>query len=154
MIKLINLQYPDQLLQLLTVQRAAYLVEAQLIDFYDIPTLHETQEQLQHSDEIFYGYFIDRQLAGAVSYKLADDVLDIYRLVVDPGYFRQGIAKKLLNFVENQVAKTTPHIKKIIVSTGAKNFPAKNFYRQVGFVELGDKEIVAGLLITLFEKSF
>ena len=86
--------------QVLTLQRESYLVEAALIGTADIPPLNETLEQLQACDETFYGWESDGSLVGIISYKLAESVVDIHRLFVHPDYFRQGIARKLLSFIE------------------------------------------------------
>lgn len=75
-------------------------------------------------------------------------MLDIHRLVVHPAYFRRGIGQALVRMVE----QVEDGIKTIVVSTGAKNIPAKRLYRQLGYSEKGNKEVVPGLVITLFEK--
>ena len=134
--------------ELLEVQRTAYLVEAELIGSFAIPALREGLETLQKSGETFYGYWIDEKLAGAIAYKREGKVLDIYRLVVHPNYFRRGIGKALVSFVEG----VEEGIERIIVSTGSKNLPAKKLYEGLGFREIGEKEVIPGLWITLFEK--
>ena len=130
------------------MQRAAYAVEAELIGSNEIPPLKETLEALQQSGETFYGYWVDEYLVGAISYKRAATLLDIHRLVVHPAYFRRGIGKALVQWVE----QVEPGIEHIVVSTGTKNIPAKSLYTQFGFVEQADKEVIPGLFITLFEK--
>ena len=147
-IQKLDLHASQQAQCLLTIQRAAYTVEAELIGSSAIPALTESLEALQQSGETVYGYWLDEQLAGAISYKREGTVLDIHRLVVHPAYFRRGIGKTLVSFVE-QIEES---ITTIVVSTGARNIPAKRLYRQLGFVETGDKEIVPGLFITQFEK--
>ncbi|EFH83701.1 GNAT family N-acetyltransferase [Ktedonobacter racemifer] len=131
----IQLQSIQQAQRLLEVQRAAYLVEAKLIGSSAIPALQEDLEALQNSDEIFYGCWIDGELAGAISYKREGSLLDIYRLVVHPSYFRRGIGKALVSFVE----EVEEGIERIIVSTGARNLPAKRLYEVLGFSEIGER---------------
>ncbi|WP_201373206.1 GNAT family N-acetyltransferase [Ktedonobacter robiniae] len=144
----IYLQDMAQAKELLEMQRAAYLVEAELIGSFAIPALQEDLETLQNSDEIFYGYWIDHRLAGAISYKKEGGLLDIYRLMVHPRYFRRGIGKALVSFVEG----VEEGIERIIVSTGARNLPAKKLYEGLGFRDIGEREVIAGLWITHFEK--
>lgn len=151
MIDRIDLNNVARLEELLQVQKAAYLIEANLIGFYDIPPLKDTLSSLQSCNEIFYGYFIEDKLAGAISYKIPGEVLDIHRMVVNPAYFRQGIAGQLLNFLLTEQA-ITRNIKKVIVSTGAKNEPARQLYLRFGFREVAQPEIVPGLFISQFEK--
>jgi ribosomal protein S18 acetylase RimI-like enzyme len=85
---------------------------------------------------------------GAVSYNKEDDTVDIHRLVVRPDHFRRGIGRSLMVHVE-EVAGT---VDRIIVSTGARNAPARRLYRSLGFHETGESEAVPGLWITSFEK--
>lgn len=104
---------------------------------------------MQQSSETFYGYFLSSQLAGAISYKRESDLLDIYRMMVHPDYFRRGIARALLQFVEG----CEPGIKCIIVSTGALNTPARALYERSGFTATVEEEIIPDLWITHFEKT-
>lgn len=133
---------------LLALQKLSYRKEADLIGSDEIPPLHETLEALQASSETFYGYFLDGQLAGAISYKRGDDLLDIYRMMVHPAFFLHGIARSLLRFVEG----CEPGIKRVVVSTGSLNEPAVHLYLQQGFSAIDEEDVVPGLWITHFEK--
>lgn len=149
MIRKLNLQDKDEATELLALQKLSYREEANLIGSDQIPPLHETLEALQQSIETFYGYFLSGQLAGAVSYKRDGDLLDIYRMMVHPDYFRRGIAHALLQFVEG----CEPGIKRIIVSTGSLNMPARALYERAGFTETAEEEVIPDLWITHFEKT-
>jgi ribosomal protein S18 acetylase RimI-like enzyme len=162
-IRHLSIQDLAQARTVLALQRAAYQVEAELIGSADIPPLHETLAALQQCGEIFYGYWLDDGLAGAISYKRIPasaqaaqvpaikkqgTILDIYRLIVHPCYFRRGIGRALLQFVENLESD----IERLIVSTGRDNLPAKRLYTAAGFSPVRDEEIVPGLYVTHFEK--
>lgn len=130
------------------LQRTSYQVEAELIGFGKLPPLLEAASDIIDSDEVFYGYFLDSELAGIVSYKLLGSTLDIYRLAVHPDYFKRGIAKQLLAAVE-----ATDGIKDIIVCTGLKNTPAVRLYERSGFTETGKKEVAKDIYIVCFRKE-
>ena len=149
MIQRLNLQEMDEAAELLALQKQAYRQEADLIGSDQIPPLHETLEALQQSTETFYGYILDGQLAGAISYKREGDLLDIYRMMVHPDYVRRGIARAMLHFVEG----CEPDIKRIIVSTGSLNTPARTLYERQGFMATAEEEIIPDLWITHFEKT-
>jgi ribosomal protein S18 acetylase RimI-like enzyme len=134
--------------QIVDLQKKSYLIEAELIDFYDIPPLKDTTDTIIQSDEVFYGYYSDDVLAGLISYKLEEDLLDIYRVAVDPEYFRKGIARQLIEFIED----INKGIKRIIVSTGLKNQPAVSLYIKLGFNKLEEVEVAEGIYIVTFEK--
>lgn len=149
MIKKLNVKDIETARRIIELQRASYKIEAQLIGFYDIPPLKETIDSLQACDEIFYGYYINDFLAGIISFKIVEDVLDVHRLAVHPDFFRKGIASKLINFIEG----LNSGINKIIVSTGKKNLPAIKLYIKNGYRRKNDIEVENGIYITEFEKK-
>ncbi len=134
--------------QVLEIQRTSYRIEAKLIGFNDLPPLLETWQDLAESGELFFGAFSGNDLAGVISYKLQDAVLDIHRVMVHPDYFRHGIAQKLVGFVETR----EPDAKRVIVSTGTRNHPAVALYLKLEFRVLDNLEVVPGLWITHLEK--
>lgn len=149
MIKKIDITNPRFAEEVLNIQIPSYMVEAEIIDFYEIPPLKDTVETLQQCRETFFGYYISEELCGAISIKVEKDVMDIHRLIVHPKYFRKGIAKMLLDFIESQFEG----IETIIVSTGSKNTPAVNFYEKNGFSKIGETRVNERLSLTAFKKK-
>ncbi|KAF0819975.1 MULTISPECIES: GNAT family N-acetyltransferase [unclassified Cytobacillus] len=147
MIKEINIKDRKAAQQVLRVQLQAYKIEAEIIEYPDLPPLKETADTLRITGETFFGYFIGEELCGAISFKENKDVIDIHRLIVHPEHFRKGIAQKLLNYIERR-----PMIGKMIVTTGSKNTPAVAFYLKNGFSEVERININESLTITAFEK--
>lgn len=148
MIEKLAIEHADMAKKVLDVQIPAYLVEAELIQFHEIPPLKDTVSSLQQCGESFYGYFAQGELAGAISYTRDGALLDIHRMIVHPDHFRKGIAQALLSHVQ----QTETGVEKIVVSTGAANTPAKNLYEKNGFTVCGEIEIAPGVCLTLFEK--
>ena len=132
---------------LLELQRAAYQVEADLIGFQGIPALYESLEELQSTPETFYGTYQNQVLIGAVSYRLRDTILDIHRLVVAPNYFRQGIARGLLEYL----FKAHADIEKSVVQTGSQNAPALALYQSLGFTIQAEIALSKDIKVTRFE---
>ncbi|MGE7624906.1 GNAT family N-acetyltransferase [Viridibacillus sp. NPDC096237] len=150
MIKKIDITNLKNAFEVLNIQIPSYKVEAEIIDYYDIPPLKDTVEKLQQCGEAFFGYYISGELSGVISIKIENDVMDIHRLIVHPKYFRKGIAKMLLDFIESNIEG----IKTIIVSTGSKNFPAVNFYEKNGFSRIEEIKVNERLSLTNFKKQF
>jgi ribosomal protein S18 acetylase RimI-like enzyme len=140
-----NIEAAEQIIKL---QKASYIVEAELIGFMQIPPLLELPEDIQNSKEIYYGCFVEEDLAGIISYTIEKDVLDICKVAVHPDFFKRGIATKLIKLVEQ-----TDGIRSIIVSTGFKNSPAVKLYTSMGFVETNVCEVGPGVFIVNFEKK-
>ncbi len=134
---------------LLNVQIPSYRVEAEIIGFDGIPQLRDTAEKLMQSNEKFIGYIMNDNLVASISYTEDHNKVNICRLVVHPDYFRKGIAKALVEHVINSIAIN----KRIVVTTGAKNSPAKNLYFQLGFHEVENIEVAPNIYITLMERN-
>lgn len=147
-IKEINLNRIMAAAEVLELQRTSYKIEAELIGTDEIPPLKESFEQLQNCGETFIGYFIETRLAGAVSYKKLDGLIDIHRVMVHPDFFRRGIAAKLITHIEYLEKDTS----EICVSTGAANLPAVRLYEKLGFARQKDIFVGNGLRIANFKK--
>ncbi|MBA4603124.1 GNAT family N-acetyltransferase [Thermoactinomyces mirandus] len=127
-IQTLSLQNNKELIQILSTQQAAYQVEAELIQAYNIPTLNETIESIRNCKETFIGIYEKEQLAGFLSYIQDPNQITICRLAVHPSFFRQGIASRLLNRVLNIAGIT-----RWKVTTGKGNIPAIRCYEKHGF---------------------
>jgi ribosomal protein S18 acetylase RimI-like enzyme len=134
--------------EIVRLQKASYIIEAELINFMQIPPILEDPEDIINSTEIYYGYYLENNLAGIISYTIENDVLDICKVAVHPNYFKKGIATQLIKFIQQR-----PNIRSIIVSTGLKNTPAVNLYISQGFIKTAEHEVVEGLFIACFEKQ-
>ncbi|MGG0240063.1 GNAT family N-acetyltransferase [Bacillus rhizoplanae] len=139
----------EEAAEILEVQISAYKIEAQYIQNNSIPRLYDTIFDIQNCNEIFYGYFIDDNLAGFISFLYEDDVVDIHRLVVSPKYFHRGIATALLQRLFQLHEETTPYI----VQTGKKNIPAIALYKKHNFIETKEFALPDGLVLVQLKKS-
>ncbi len=148
MIKKIDIKNRYVAKQVLELQMASYKVEAEIINYSEIPPLKDTVESLIGCGEIFYGYFNNDVIKGIISYKIENNILDIHRVAIHPDNFRKGIAGNLLNFIESVEGSFV----KIEVCTGKKNTPAKNLYRRTGYNEVMDIFVNSELVLTKFEK--
>lgn len=148
LIKIIDIRDRVNAKDVLNIQIPSYMVEAELIGTNEIPPLRDTVKSLQNCGEVFFGYFEDEDLCGAISLKIETNVADIHRLIVHPTHFRKRIAQKLLDFVINNY-----QVKKIKVATGSKNTPAVSFYLKNGFEIIKEVKVNENLSLTFFEKK-
>ncbi len=133
---------------LLSLQRAAYRVEADLLGVVTLPALTESAAQLRASGESFLGAYDGPRLVGAVSWRREGTLLDIHRLVVHPDAFRRGVGSRLLHAlegVEHDVTRT-------IVATGAANPPARGLYESRGFTPHEERTAPGGVPIVIYER--
>ena len=111
----------------------SYSIEAELLDVTDFPPLKRTISDFQNSTTQFFGLWKDNVLAAAVEIDQLKNTLDICSLVVHPHYFRQGIARILLEFIENYDDSQI-----LIVETGWANVPAITLYKKFGFQKINE----------------
>ncbi len=129
--------------RLLAVQHAAYAIEAKIIGDDRIPPLSETLEELRARPLRWLGAFDEGELlVGAVAWEETVDEVDIDRLVVDPGAHRRGVGRALVEEVMNRADG-----RRIVVSTGRDNAPARKLYERLGFAGLDEVEVIPGLWI-------
>ena len=96
---------------------------------------------------MFFGYIEKTELAGVIEIELTDKYIDINSLVVQPKFFRRGIARKLLEFIFNRF-----DVKRFLVETGVNNKPATGLYKKLGFKEVKQWDTDFGIRKILFER--
>jgi len=134
--------------RLLTIQHAAYAVEAELIGFDGIPPLREDLDGLMSSTERWLGRYDGTLLVGAVAYEVSADSVEITRLIVDPAHARRGHGRALLDELDRIEPRPIS-----LVSTGSANTPAVNLYKARGYTPVGDVEVAPGIYITQFRRA-
>lgn len=127
--------------RLLELQRRAYEIEAHLIGDDRIPPLHESLDDLRSTGLSWLIAGDDSRIVGALGFRLDSDTVDIDRLVVDPAYHRRGVGRAL-------VLAALARGRRVLVATGRANAPARRLYEALGFVHLGDREVLDGLWLS------
>jgi GNAT superfamily N-acetyltransferase len=84
---------------LLSVQRAAYAVETELLGDDRIPPSRESLAELRRAPLSWLGALRDDRLVGAAGWSVEPDVLDIVRPVVSPEVHRRGVGSALVRRV-------------------------------------------------------
>ncbi|MFG2062389.1 GNAT family N-acetyltransferase [Micromonospora sp. NPDC048871] len=130
---------------LLSIQQAAYAVEAALIGDDRIPPLHETLDALRSAPLRWLGAFQQEALIGAIGWSEEDSLVDIDRLLVDPAAHRRGAGRGLVA----AVLVIAGH-RRVVVATGRDNRPARRLYEGLGFVRTDELEAIPGLWITRY----
>ena len=109
----------------------SYKVEAKLLKAIDFPPLKRLLKDFTSSKTVFYGFYIEEHLFGVIEISCHHEFTHINSLVVDPNFFRQGIAKRLMKFVFDKLDSNL-----FVVETGLKNEPAIKLYKSLGFTEV------------------
>jgi len=131
-----------------TVFQASYKVEAKLLNATNFPPLKRPLESYVKSDTEFFGYSKNKEIAGVIEIDHTNNFTLIRSLVVNPLFFRQGIAKQLMEFVLDTYDSNL-----FVVETGLDNGPATKLYEKFGFVEVKQWDTDHGVRKIKFEKK-
>ncbi len=136
--------------ELLTLQRAAFVTEAQLYDDPRLPALTETLEELRAALGLALTAREGARLVGAVRARVADGVLHVARLVVAPDQQGRGIGSALLAAVERAAG---PQARTAVLFTGARSSGNLRLYRRAGYVEQRREPVDALLTLVHLARS-
>ena len=141
---------PGAVGELLTLQRAAYVSEAQLYDDVRLPALVQTPDEL--ADELAQSSCLaalaGSRLVGAMRTRERDGVLHVGRLVVAPDLQGRGIGTRLLLAAERST--TLP---RAALFTGARSTANLRIYRRQGYVETAREPVRPGLVLVHLVKE-
>ena len=130
-----------------SVFQLSYKVEANILNATDFPPLKRPLENYVNSNTAFFEYLKNEELAGVIEIEHNNNFIHIYSLVVDPGFLRQGIARKLMEYVINIFDS-----KLFVVETGLKNGPATKLYKKFDFKEVKQWNTYHGIRKIKFER--
>ena len=120
--------------ELLTLQRAAFVTEAQLYDDPRLPALVESLTELRAG--LGHGPALKAteagRIVGSVRARVADGVLHVGRLVVAPDQQGRGIGRALLAAVEQAAG---PDVRRAALFTGHRSAGNLRLYTRAGYVE-------------------
>lgn len=137
--------------ELLTLQRAAFLTEAQAYGDLSIPPLLESLEECvaRFAQGPVWKAVAGSRMVGAVQLAISGSVGRIGRLMVAPDWQGQGIAAKLLQVAE----KTAPaDVTAYELFTGAESERNLQIYRNAGYREVKRERQTEKVELVLFAK--
>ena len=130
-----------------SVFQLSYKIEARLLNATDFPPLKRPLKSFINSETAFFGYIKDKELAGVIEINHNHNFTQINSLVVAPRFFRQGIAKELMEFVFNKFDSNL-----FVVETGLENEPAIELYKKFNFEDVKQWDTNHGVRKIKFER--
>lgn len=134
--------------KIFSVFQSSYAIEAKLLEAKDFPPLKRPLENYINSTTEFFGYYKNLDLAGVIEINHTSNFTHINSLVVNPEFFRQGIARQLMEFVFSNYDSNL-----FVVETGLENGPATKLYKNFGFIEVKQWNTDHGIRKIKFEKK-
>ncbi len=131
---------PQDLAEILSVQKQAFLPVAAQTNQFDIPPLKQTQEEIEaeFGKRVFLKYVLSGRIIGSVRAHLDNDGLcQIGKLVVLPEYQNQGIGKQLMQ----KIHETFPNCAGYELFTAEDNAVTVSFYKKLGYQPVRTKTL-------------
>jgi predicted N-acetyltransferase YhbS len=130
----IGLLRPSDAGEVLTVQRAAYVTEAQRYAAPHIPPLLETIEELRtdltRPDVLAVGAWTGPRLVGSVRGRVDGATMELARLSVAPDMQGSGVGRALVAALH---AAAPPSVTSMWLATGARSDDNRRFYVVAGY---------------------
>ncbi len=127
----IVLAQQEDLSEILQLQKLCFFIEAKLYDFYDIPQLNQTLEEitLDFSSQLFLKAVLNGRIVGSVRAYQEGEACHVGRLFVHPDYQNRGLGTKLMNEIEALFKDA----KRFELLTGHKNSKNLYLYQKLGY---------------------
>ncbi len=140
--------------ELLTLQRAAFLRDAQIYGDPFLPSLTQTVEELEREvrdpQRVFLSARLGPRLVGSVRAQRVGRVSHIGRLMTAPDLEGRGIASRLLAAIEQATAADADLFE---LGTGAKSTANIALYERRGYRIVREHRDGAGLAVVTMQKA-
>ncbi|MEV5754735.1 GNAT family N-acetyltransferase [Actinoallomurus sp. NPDC052308] len=138
--------------EILTVQRAAYVTEAQLHGDPFLPPLVESLDQIRKmiAESLVLKASVGSRLVGSVRGRFNERTCLVGRLVVAPDLQGRGIGEALMRALEAEVAGRTDSC---VLFTGHLSETDLRLYRRLGYAETHRERVADHLTLVHMRKS-
>ena len=140
--------------ELWTVQRAAYLTEAQRYQETRIPPLLETLDEVRADIEspvvVTLGAWDGPRLVGSARGRPDGDRMEVARVCVAPDQQGRGVGRALLTAIEDAAPSA---VRTLWLIAGAASADNLRLYRKAGYAETSSMTDAVGIVLAVLEKS-
>ena len=98
-------------------------------------TARRVREAISDKETIALVATIEGEIVGFAIMRFGDEAAHLHLLAVDPRYRRQGVATKLMDWLE--AACRTAGMHHVRLEVRLENLPARQFYARLGYNERG-----------------
>lgn len=132
---------------ILELQKLAYVSEAEILDDFTIPPLHQTIDEIrsEFDHQGFLKVERENRIIGSVRCFLEEGTCYVGKLIVHPDHQDRGIGTQLLHAAENQY----PNAKRYELFTSELSEKNLHIYRKNGY-EIFKRKVISDKLTLVF----
>ena len=141
----------SDILELYRLQLLTFESEAEMIGCRLIPALMESEADYRGTFNQWHTYkMVDDagKIIGGIRYQYDAGVVEVGRLMVHPDYRQQGLARKLLGFVDEQCSQD-----RRVLYTCTKSWINIKLYTKMGYKAVREIQDETGLSFVYMEKQ-
>lgn len=143
----------DDCMEILALQRLAYVQEAEIYRDFTIPPLRQTLEQLmdEFEESVVLKAVLNKSIVGSVRASVKNHVCHIGRLIVHPALQNHGIGRLLMEEIEKKFADR--QIERYELFTGDRSTKNISFYGKLGYTPGRSERMSDTVNLVYFEKK-
>jgi ribosomal protein S18 acetylase RimI-like enzyme len=132
---------------ILALQKLAYQSEARRYNDFTIPPLMQTFDEIlaDFSRQVVLKAVMSDEIIGSVRGYMEGGICYIGRLIVNPGFQKQGIGAKLMQLIESRFG----NFKRYELFTGHISEEALSLYKKLGYIIFKQKELKTHTIVYL-----
>jgi ribosomal-protein-alanine N-acetyltransferase len=115
-----------------------YQIYEQSFEFGSPWTKKQVNESLFQENNHYLFVKEENQLVGFLLYIAIADQADVINLAILPSFQKQGVAKKLVLAMEEELCKRGTS--EVFLEVRQSNINAQNFYKKIGFEEISKRK--------------
>lgn len=141
----------SDLMELLEIQKQAFMYQAEKYDAYDIPPMVETEDDINLSNPNLTVMVaeVDEKLAGSIRLLKDGDCAEIKRLSVSKDFQKRGIGRKLMNEIE----KYSGELSRLWLFTGGQSYINIELYKKLGYKIIKEEPFKDDFTLVYMEKE-
>lgn len=147
----IFLALQEDLVEILEIQKKAFLSEAEFYQNFNIQPLTQTLSEIEEEckEKVVLKAVVDGKIVGSIRANAFENDCLVNKLVVLPEFQKRGIGEKLLRKIENHF----PEAKKFSLATGAKSESNIRLYQKAGYKIIRTETFHDGVEAVVMEKK-
>jgi L-amino acid N-acyltransferase YncA/N-acetylglutamate synthase-like GNAT family acetyltransferase len=136
---------------ILELQKLAYVSEAEILNDFTIPPLHQTTDQMlaEFDHQVFLKVELEGRIVGSVRCYLEEGTCHVSKLIVHPDHQNRGIGTRLLQAAEGRY----PNADRYELFTSHKSEKNLHIYGKCGYRPFKTKVISDEVSLVFLEKA-